>query len=55
MITQQDMEKVIAQVNSILANMHERIEALENEVVELKAPAKRTGRSRRLDSEATTN
>jgi len=37
MITKQDMEKVIAQVNSILANMQERIEALENEVEQLKA------------------
>jgi len=52
MITKQELEKVIEQINSILASMHERIEALENEG---KKPAKRAPRSRKLDSEATTN
>lgn len=54
MITQQDMEKVIAQVNSILASMHERIEKLERQAAEEK-PVKRMGRPRKVDSEVTTN
>ncbi len=54
MITKQDMEKVIGQVNSILAGMNTRIEELEAEVKELKA-VKPKGRPRKLDSEVSTN
>lgn len=49
MITKADMEKVIGQVNSILADMHQRIEALENEVETLKAKPK-GGRPRKVDT-----
>lgn len=54
MITKQDMEKVIVQVNSILASMQSRIEELERKVEEKEAP-KKMGRPRKVDSEVSTN
>lgn len=58
MITKQEMEKVLAQVNSIFASQTKRIEALESEVAELKAsqePTKKVGRPKKVDTLATTN
>ena len=52
MITKQDMEKVIVQVNSILASMQSRIEELERKVEET---PKKMGRPRKVDSEVSTN
>lgn len=54
MITKADMEKVVQQVNSILADMHQRIEALEKEVEELNHKAKAV-RTRKVDSSARGN
>lgn len=54
MITRQDMDKVIAQVNSILADMHKRIDALETELSELQHK-QLTRRPRKVDTSKEGN